>query len=144
MAVTVVTILTILVSVSLHYYVLNRLNAVIDKRSKTQQWMVLLMVVIILVTHFLEVMAFSSVYWLFASHFAISTFEEAVFLSFLSYSTLGFVDFELSDYYRLILGVEALCGLLLIAWSASFTFIAMHRLWECDQCDQAKKNSLDQ
>ncbi len=133
MAVTAVTIITIVVSVSLHYYILNRLNAVIDTRS-TRQWMVLLMVVTILVAHFLEVMAFSLVYWLFASHFAIETLEDAVFLSFLSYSTLGFADFELSDYYRLILGVEALCGLLLIAWSASFTFIAMNRLWDCDRC----------
>jgi|TARA_R110002050_G_scaffold3782_8_gene19655 hypothetical protein len=119
----------------MHYYVLNRLNAVIDKKKSTQQWMVLLTVVSILIVHFIEILAFSLVYWLFDIHFGVETLEEAVYLSFLSYTTLGFSDFELSDYYRLVLGAEALCGLLLIAWSASFTFIAMHRLWECDQCE---------
>ncbi|MEQ3763169.1 MAG: ion channel [Alcanivorax sp.] len=132
----VVVILIILLSVSMHYYVLNRLNAVIDKKKSTQQWMVLLTVVSILIVHFIEILAFSLVYWLFDIHFGVETLEEAVYLSFLSYTTLGFSDFELSDYYRLVLGAEALCGLLLIAWSASFTFIAMHRLWECDQCER--------
>ena len=91
----VVVILIILLSVSMHYYVLNRLNAVIDKKKSTQQWMVLLTVVSILIVHFIEILAFSLVYWLFDIHFGVETLEEAVYLSFLSYTTLGFSDFEL-------------------------------------------------
>jgi hypothetical protein len=30
---------------------------------------------------------------------------------------------------RLIAGVEALTGLLMIAWSASFTYVAMEKFW---------------
>jgi hypothetical protein len=31
---------------------------------------------------------------------------------------------------RLLAGLEALNGLLLIGWSASYTYIAMERFWE--------------
>jgi len=33
---------------------------------------------------------------------------------------------------RLVAGVEALNGLLLIGWSASYTFIAMERFWQAE------------
>jgi hypothetical protein len=34
---------------------------------------------------------------------------------------------------RLLAGIEALVGLLMISWSASFTFLEMHRDWRVPQ-----------
>jgi hypothetical protein len=34
---------------------------------------------------------------------------------------------------RLLAGVEALNGLLLIGWSASYTYLAMERFWNDDR-----------
>ncbi len=34
---------------------------------------------------------------------------------------------------RIVAGIEALTGLLLIAWSASFTYLTMERLWSPPQ-----------
>lgn len=43
--------------------------------------------------------------------------------------SLGFGDVTPTGPIRLLAGVEALNGLLLIGWSASFTYIAMERFW---------------
>lgn len=46
-----------------------------------------------------------------------------------TYTSLGFGDLTPSGPVRLLAGVEALNGLLLIGWSSSYTYIAMERFW---------------
>jgi len=45
------------------------------------------------------------------------------------YTTLGLGDIHPEGHIRFITAMEALNGFLLITWSASFTFVAMGRLW---------------
>ena len=42
---------------------------------------------------------------------------------------MGFGDIEPFGYIRFLAGIEALTGLLLITWSASFLFLEMQRFW---------------
>jgi hypothetical protein len=49
-----------------------------------------------------------------------------------TFTSLGFGDVTPVGPIRLLAGLEALNGLLLIGWSASFTYIAMERFWERD------------
>ena len=49
-----------------------------------------------------------------------------------TYTSLGFGDVTPLGPIRLLAGVEALNGLLLIGWSASYTFIAMERFWQAE------------
>ena len=46
-----------------------------------------------------------------------------------TYSSLGYGDIVPGGDLRLLAGVEVLNGLLLIGWSASYTYIAMERFW---------------
>jgi hypothetical protein len=46
-----------------------------------------------------------------------------------TYTSLGFGDVTPSGHMRLLIGLEALNGLLLIAWSASFAYLSMERFW---------------
>ena len=46
-----------------------------------------------------------------------------------TYTTLGIGDLHPSGVMRLIAGVESLNGLVLIGWSASFTYLTMEELW---------------
>ena len=57
-----------------------------------------------------------------------SIFEFAYF-SVVVYTSLGFGDIQPVAHVRLIAGVEALVGLLMIGWSASFTYLMMERFW---------------
>ncbi|MEO5607197.1 MAG: ion channel, partial [Polaromonas sp.] len=49
-----------------------------------------------------------------------------------TYSSLGFGDLIPTGPIRMLAGIEALNGLLLIGWSASFVYIAMERFWRVD------------
>jgi hypothetical protein len=48
------------------------------------------------------------------------------------YTSLGFGDFTPVGPIRLLAGAEALNGLLLIGWSASFTYISMEKFWSAE------------
>lgn len=52
-----------------------------------------------------------------------------VYFSAETYTSLGFGDVVPLGPVRLAAGVEALNGLLLIGWSASYAYIAMERFW---------------
>jgi len=46
-----------------------------------------------------------------------------------AYTSLGYVEKSLTLAQRLISGTEALTGLVMIAWTASFTYLLMERYW---------------
>ena len=56
-------------------------------------------------------------------------FVDHFYFSIAAYTTLGLGDIVPSGDIRLVAGVEALNGLVLVAWSASFTYLVMERLW---------------
>lgn len=57
------------------------------------------------------------------------SFTTALYFSAETFTSLGYGDVLPSGSLRLISGVEALNGLLLIGWTASFTYLAMERFW---------------
>ncbi|AXK72508.1 two pore domain potassium channel family protein [Lysobacter sp. TY2-98] len=57
---------------------------------------------------------------------------DAFYLSAMTYSTVGFGDLVPKGPIRWLAGAEALVGLMMIAWSASFAFMEMSRHWRDD------------
>ena len=58
---------------------------------------------------------------------------DAIYLSATTYTTLGIGDLAPVGAVRLVSGMEALTGFLMITWSASFTYLEMSRLWTDEQ-----------
>lgn len=54
---------------------------------------------------------------------------DAVYLAATTYTTLGFGDLTPVGPIRFLAGMVALTGFVLIAWSASFTYLEMSRDW---------------
>lgn len=54
---------------------------------------------------------------------------DAVYLSTMTYTTLGYGDYTPAGPIRFLVGTIALTGFVLIAWSASFTYLEMSREW---------------
>jgi hypothetical protein len=50
-------------------------------------------------------------------------------LSAMTYTTVGFGDVVPVGAIRFVAGLEALTGLVMITWSASYTFLEMQRDW---------------
>jgi hypothetical protein len=53
-----------------------------------------------------------------------------IYLSAMCFTTVGFGDLAPVGPIRFMAGTEALMGLMLITWSASFTYLEMQRFWE--------------
>jgi hypothetical protein len=59
-------------------------------------------------------------------------FLECLYLSAVSFSTVGFGDVAPVGAIRFLVAGESLSGLMLIAWSASFTYIEMEKFWRAE------------
>ncbi|EDL49994.1 potassium channel family protein [Erythrobacter sp. SD-21] len=55
--------------------------------------------------------------------------EDAFYFSITSYTTLGIGDLYPTGSLRIISGIEALNGLVMVGWSASMTYIYMEKFW---------------
>ncbi|MCC6208303.1 MAG: two pore domain potassium channel family protein [Gammaproteobacteria bacterium] len=53
---------------------------------------------------------------------------ECTYFSFSNHSSLGYGDLVLSGPFRFMAGMEALTGLVLIGWTASFMYLHMRRI----------------
>jgi Ion channel len=57
---------------------------------------------------------------------------ECVYLSAVTFSTVGFGDIAPVGAIRFTSATEALCGFVLITWSASFTYLEMEKFWRSE------------
>jgi hypothetical protein len=109
-------------------YLSRRVPAVLSKRR------VLIAAVIgALFAHILEILLFGFGYYLAQAadlgelrHFADDAprreWRDCVYFSFVTYTTLGYGDIFPAGALRFLAGVEAITGLVLITWTASFLF----------------------
>ncbi|KKM83118.1 hypothetical protein LCGC14_1312620 [marine sediment metagenome] len=103
---------------------------------------VLSIVSLLFLTHLLQIGLFAGGFWIAGDLFQIGGFEGAamahpldyLYFSAVIYTSLGIGDIVPTGHLRFLVGVEALNGLLLIAWSASFLFATMNRLWDWEPC----------
>ena len=58
------------------------------------------------------------------------TFNDAFYFSITSYTTLGIGDIYPTGQVRLLSGIEALNGLVMVTWTASMTYLHMERYWQ--------------
>lgn len=58
-----------------------------------------------------------------------ANFADLFYFSITSYTTLGIGDLFPHGAIRIVSGIEALNGLVLVGWTASFTYLKMERYW---------------
>jgi len=110
---------------------------IVDTSSIPRRWYVALTVMLLLLAHTVEIILFSTGYYIAVHVFELGEIEDAVsddiasllYYSFSSYTSLGIGDLRPIGMIRLITGIEALLGLLMIGWSASFLYLEMRSLW---------------
>lgn len=122
-----VAFLASIVSVGLHYEILETLNRRISRFLGRLR--VLITLLCLMVLHMLEIGIFALVYWLlsfepeFGEIAAIESSYDYIYYSSIVYTTVGFGDLYPIGPVRIVTAIESLIGLVLITWSATFIFI---------------------
>ncbi len=141
MAATIVaaTLLSLL-AVGLHYEALVLASAAVRGLPPgSARFGVALAVVLALVAHIVEVVVFGVGWYglIRAGVVALSvespTMLDAVYFSGAVYTSLGFGDIVPVANGEILAVSEAVTGLVLIGWTASFTFFQMRERWEPDR-----------
>lgn len=129
--------LIVAVAVLIHHEVLMRLNKLLPKMHQSHPFRLIAAVFGVLAAHTLQVWIFASAFYFMhhaegwghlAGNFNGSILD-CVYFSFTTFTTLGYGDIEAFGVLRFLTGIEALAGLVLITWSASFLFMEMQRYW---------------
>lgn len=69
---------------------------------------------------------------------AFASFEESLYFSTTSLTTLGYGDLVLGKDWRLLGSIEAANGMLLFGWSTAFIFEVVSKLYQEDRIDRTK------
>lgn len=133
----VTCLLLVIGTTVLHYEVLRSLNASLPVLNIPNRAKLLVVMFAAFAAHAIEMAIYAAalyvlITWLHAGTLAGTvgaTLTSCLYFSAETYTSLGFGDISPVGPVRLLAGVEALNGLLLIGWSASFTYISMERFW---------------
>lgn len=130
-------VLTVILCVYVHLTTLRVLNDhVLPRFQRQSRTAVGAMVLVALVGHLLEIWIFAIAILVvgslsdrqFAEELELDGFD-AFYYSAVSYTSMGAEPLHEASL-RLVTAIEALTGLILITWTASFIFIVMQRTWE--------------
>ncbi len=131
-------IILISLCVFVHYEILLRLSIILPRMRIRARLKVLWGLLGSLIAHIIEIWIFAAGYYLYIE---IGDFGELngnlehnildyVYYSFATYTSLGIGDIIPTGYLRFLTGLEALIGLVMITWSASFMYYQMERFWK--------------
>lgn len=135
-AIVINTIIVVLV-VIIHNEALVRLNSLLGKMKRSHHFRLVTGVLGVLAAHTLQVWIFATAFyamhhaegWGYLSKNFDGSLLDCAYFSFTTFTTLGYGDIEAYGVLRFLTGIEALTGLVLITWSASFLFVEMQRYW---------------
>ena len=133
-----VTFVAVMLSVLVHYEAFLRLAELMKHMHIFPRFRIVFGAVGALAAHVIEVFIFSFSYYFLLEWGDSGTLEGAFsgqlrdlhYYSFSTYTSLGFGDIVPTGTLRFLTGMEALTGLVLIAWTASFMFLQMMKLWK--------------
>ena len=123
----------------LHYEGLSRLSLWLQgRREGERRRRVLYGIFGVLALHVVEIWIFGTFTWLLLSYPNTGSmagahpphFFDAIYLAAVSFTTVGFGDVTPVGPIRFKVAMTSLCGFVMIAWSASFTYLEMERYWK--------------
>jgi hypothetical protein len=125
----------------LHYEVLRTLNSHLPSMRVPDRLKVVVVILGAFTAHLLEVLLYGATFYALVTWWgagkltglAGSSWTTCLYFSAETYTSLGFGDLTPVGPVRMLVGTEALAGLLMIAWSASFTYLSMERFWRTEK-----------
>ena len=94
-----------------------------------KMWTLMSTGILLLMLHMMETLAWAITFYLLPETPNLMTFEEAVYFSLVTFTTLGYGDIVLDEKWRILSGMAALNGILLVGWSTALLFTVVQRTW---------------
>lgn len=132
------TIVLVLISMLVMYETMRLTSDHLAELPLPPRPRMMLVVLAIFAGHTITIFLYAIGYWLlvlqwkvggFAGPEPVKSFVDCLYFSAITYTSLGFGDLYPIDDIRMVSGFQAMNGLLLIGWSATFTYLTMQRLW---------------
>ncbi|KAA0691342.1 two pore domain potassium channel family protein [Halopseudomonas laoshanensis] len=132
-----VTLITAVMAVMLHYESFILFDRLVGKLTLSHRRRMLLLIFGLLFVHVIAIWGFGiSAWWLVEVNSAgvvmgyeAMSFFDYIFMSAVTYTTLGYGDMIPLGPIRFLYGTQGLVGFVLITCSASFAFLEMQRNW---------------
>lgn len=138
-----ISFILIALTIAIHYEALRLTsNWIVDLPIYPRARMVVVLAVA-MVSHLLQVMLYAAVFLSMVRLGSFGdvggvqdpSFADMFYFSITSYTTLGIGDLFPHGAIRIVSGIEALNGLVLVGWTASFTYLKMERYWRIPEED---------
>ena len=131
------SMLLVLATVLIHYETLRMASSWLPRLQIPPRQRIIAAIFATFCAHTVEIWLYAMAYFILADDFGIGSlgganskeFYDYLYFSTATYTTLGFGDVVPHGGLRIMAGIESLTGLLMITWSASFTYVAMEKFW---------------
>mgnify|MGYP001817675847 CR=1 FL=1 len=134
--VTLINVFLTAAAVWIHYEALHIMGDRLLKLTNRRRIHLILAVFGALIAHVLEVWLYGIVFYFVLRQSDTGSLNgsdgsliDCVYFSISNYTSLGMGDLQPLGAIRFIAGFEALTGLVLITWTASFLFLEMQKIW---------------
>ena len=87
-------------------------------------------VLVLITLHTIQIAIWAVAYLSLGEVSELASFEAALYFSFVTFTTLGYGDITLSEPWRVMSGIQALNGILLVGWTTAFLFALLQRSWK--------------
>ncbi len=133
-------LLLVVLTTVIHYEALRALGSSLSRLDVPARAKLIVVILATFLAHSLEMLLYGIAFFTLVHYFGLGTLgghgvltlTQSVYFSAETYTSLGFGDIVPTGPIRLLAGAETLNGLLLIGWTASYTYIAMERYWRAN------------
>ncbi len=137
MITALICILLVASTIAIHYEGLRLASSRLAHLPMTARMRIIVIIAAAFVSHICQVFIYALAYLLLEKVGGFGSIDgprghdlgDAFYFSVSSYTTLGIGDLFPRGALRLISGVEALNGLVMVGWTASMTYLYMEKFW---------------
>jgi voltage-gated potassium channel Kch len=139
-----VCLLLVVLTTVIHYEVLRGLSLWLPELAIRPRAKLIVVILGSFIAHLMEIALYAFAVFALVRYAGFGSvgdadrfsFAVSLYFSTETFTSLGYGDVVPGGDVRLLAGTEALNGLLLIGWSASYAYIAMERFWRDDLGDR--------
>ncbi|MFC1747564.1 ion channel [Pseudomonadota bacterium] len=124
--------------VLIHYETLRLTSISLPHLKMPPRQRILVVICAAFVAHVIEITLYAASYMVLErligtgniAGLPTTSFYDYFYYSMVTYTTLGIGDLYPLEGLRLLTGMESLVGLMMITWTASFTYLSMEKFWK--------------